>query len=713
MPLALDPAAVPPADHRAAAAGASPRPPEAQAPDAAAPAEARPLHARLQWVVFIVVAVCLLNALLVQQWAAREALVQQLARHNRESAAWLALALGSEGARSAEQRDAWLASHAAAAGLQLVQLRNAEGRVLWQQRADIQPASAPQFYTALLDLQAPPGLGTLRGADGKPAGTVLVSAQGGEAADALWRGLWQTALALTMLGGVVMLVAASASSRLRRALAQAVAQADAFRDGRCSRARLPSVPELRPLAESMNRLADRVQAMYEATAADLERLRQQAHLDALTGVLQRRHFIARLEQVLSGDQAAGRCGLLLLRLADLTGMNRRIGHAGADQVLRTIGQTLLSYPHRADGCFAGRLNGSDFALLLPVGAMAEETAATLVRSLRMPLVTLDGAAAVSAGAVELHGPCTAQQALALADDALCRAESQRPFTAVCLSDSHELTPYGEAMWQQRLALALEQGRVTLAEFPVCTADGRVLHLDCPLRLQVEPGGPYEPASRWLAQAARARLSAAIDERAIELALQAIDSDGRARCVNVSAQSLGFSDFMAAVSRRLEASPQAATRLWIDLPESLALDRPALVQEASRRWRPLGVYLGLEHAGEGLARISRLIDLGLDCVRIDARFIAGLSQPGAQPEAVSYLRGLVQLVQNVGLSITAEGVGCASDLALLWSLGFDAATGSALNIAPASNAAGQDTTPPAEAATSDSAATAEGTAGSLS
>lgn len=672
MPIALEPAAVHHADRRDAGASAA-----APAPEGAAQAGARPLHTRLQWVVFIVVAVCLLNALLVQQWAAREALVQQLARHNRESAAWLALGLGSEATRSPEQRDAWLVSHAAAARLQLVQLRNAEGRVIWEQHADIQPASAPDFYTALLDLQAPHGTAIVRGADGQPAGSVLVSAQGGDAADALWRGLWQTALALAMLGGVVMLVAASAATRLRRVLAQAVLQADAFRDGRCSRAELPSVPELRPLAESMNRLADRVQAMYEATAADLERLRQQAHLDALTGVLQRRHFMARLEQVLTGEQAGGHCGLLLLRLADLTGMNRRIGHAGADQVLRAIGQTLLSYPHRSDGCFAGRLNGSDFALLLPVGSMADETAATLVRSLRMPLVTLDGAAAVSAGAVELHGSCTVQQALALADEALCRAEAQRPFTSVCVSDSQQITPYGEAMWQQRLALALEQGRVMLAEFPVCTADGRVLHLDCPLRVQIEPGGAFEPASRWLPQAARARLSAAIDERAIELALQAIDSDGRARCVNVSAQSLSVSDFMAAVSRRLEASPQAATRLWIDLPESLALDRPALVQEASRRWRPLGVYLGLEHAGEGLARISRLIDLGLDCVRIDARFVAGLSEVGVQPVAISYLRGLVQLVQSVGLSITAEGVCSPADLAMLWSLGFDAATGPAL------------------------------------
>ena len=43
---------------------------------------------------------------------------------------------------------------------------------------------------------------------------------------------------------------------------------------------------------------------------------------------------------------------------------------------------------------------------------------------------------------------------------------------------------------------------------------------------------------------------------------------------------------------------------------MALARPALVRELSRRWRPLGVMLGLEHAGEALPRMPRLMDLGL-------------------------------------------------------------------------------------------------------
>ena len=75
----------------------------------------------------------------------------------------------------------------------------------------------------------------------------------------------------------------------------------------------------------------------------------------------------------------------------------------------------------------------------------------------------------------------------------------------------------------------------------------------------------------------------------------------------------------------------------------------------------------------------------------------MSAADAQPAAVRYLRGLVQLVQSVGLSITAEGVRSTSDLALLWSLGFDAATGSALGASLDADVASEDdvATEPAE------------------
>lgn len=437
---------------------------------------------------------------------------------------------------------------------------------------------------------------------------------------------------------------------------------------------------LRPLEDGVRRLLARQQALFDAQAAQLETLRLQAHSDGLTGLPNRRHFTATLESFLAADGAPAEAGLLLLRVCDLQGLNRRIGHAATDHVLQALAQALQAYPARIERCRAGRLNGSDFALLLPVGGLAAETAQTLVQALRGTIQRIDPMARLAAGGVELRAPMTGTHALALADAALARAEAgageQGASTTADEVDLDLSQPLGEASWLRRIGRALVQGQVALGAFPVRTPDGRQLHLDCPLRVQLAPDGPLEPASRWLALATRSRLCAAADEKALALALAAISRDGVSRCVNFAAQSVDSAEFVVAVSRRLEAEPSLACRLWIDLPEALALERPALVHELSRRWRPLGVMLGLEHAGEGLARIPHLADLGLDCVRIDGRFVNGIADAEAEP-ARRHLQGLVALVQAVGLQVTAEDVRSSEDLERLWSLGFDAATGPAL------------------------------------
>jgi EAL domain-containing protein (putative c-di-GMP-specific phosphodiesterase class I) len=298
------------------------------------------------------------------------------------------------------------------------------------------------------------------------------------------------------------------------------------------------------------------------------------------------------------------------------------------------------------------------------------------------LAQIDPAACVVVGLVELQGQSSAIQALALADAALSRAESDADLGSTePLADGAArlvMPSAGDESWQHRIGRALREDRVALGAFPVRTADGRQLHLDCPLRVQLSPDGPFEPASRWLAQAIRSRLCARVDDKALALALQAIARDGLSRCINMAAQSAAEPEFVAAVSRRLAAAPEAACRLWIDLPESLALERPLLVRELARRWRPLGAMLGLEHAGENLARIPRLIELGLDCVRIDSRFVNGISGPEADA-ARRYLKGLISLVQSMGLQVCAEGVRSTEDMGLLWEMGFDAATGPALQV----------------------------------
>ena len=528
------------------------------------------------------------------------------------------------------------------------------------------------------------------------AGGVLVSVLL-TAAAVLWLG------PVALVGAALLVGGGLAGARLvQRQVRAGVARLLAATLGQCSRRQemtdaMPgwlstplataSVALLQPLSNGLHQLLARQEALFLAQTTQLEALRQLAYSDGLTGLPNRRHFMATLDDLLAGEGAPAELGLLLIRVCDLQGMNQRIGHAAADHVLQALALSLQTYTGRIERCSAGRLNGADFALLLPVGGMAAETAQALVQALRGPITGIDPSAKVAAGGVELRSPLTGTRALALADAALAQAQAEANGSAVPQGPvgdpekTEPALPSGETSWQRHIARALVQGRVALGAFAVRTADGRQLHLDCPLRVQLLPDGPLEPASRWLSLVTRSRLCAAADEKGLALALDAIARDGVARCVNIAAQSVASAEFVTAITGRLQAEPSLACRLWIDLPEALALERPMLVRELSRRWRPLGVLLGLEHAGEGLTRIPQLIDLGLDCVRIDGRFVNGIAGPDAEP-ARRYLQGLVTLVQTVGLQVTAEGVRSADDLALLWGMGFDAATGPALANEPA-------------------------------
>lgn len=416
----------------------------------------------------------------------------------------------------------------------------------------------------------------------------------------------------------------------------------------------------------------RVRSALDAEAERLERLRQQAHADAVTGLPNRRHFIGRLGAAL-GQPGVPPAALLILRVSNLEASNRRVGHAAIDELLAALAEVVAAYPERVPGAFAGRLNGSDFALCLPVAGVAEETAHTLLGALRAAVGGHQAGFEMVVGAVDALQTQVAGEALAAADEALAQAESAGPFAVEVRSWAPEQpAPLGERAWRQRIEEALHEGRASLGAFPVRDAEGRLLHLESPLRVQFDAAGPFQVASRWLAMAARGRLLPVVDLAALDLALTAIANDGQPRCVHVAAASLDVAGFVGEVAQRLAEAGPAVRSLWIDVAEGPGLERvlPRL-REASAAWRRHGVNLGLEHAGASMTLLPRLGPLGLGHLKIDARHLRGVAADGAVRD---FAAGLAGLAHGLQWQLIAEGVDDADELAALWALGFDGATG---------------------------------------
>ena len=423
-------------------------------------------------------------------------------------------------------------------------------------------------------------------------------------------------------------------------------------------------------------------AAFDREIEQLEALRHEAHTDLASTLPNRRHFLGRLDTTLADPGAAG-AALLIVRVLHPDGLPRR--PEAVHRVVATIAGVLGAYPRHVPGAFAGRLNESDFGLCLPASGVADETAATLLRALRALPAAGSGAVELVIGGVDGLFDESVGSALAAADQALAHAEAAGPSCIeIHSAGERDEAPLGERAWRARIDEALADNRASLGEFPVQDRDGCLIHLECPLRVQLDVGGPFREARRWLAMASRGRLLPRVDLAALELALLAIARDGRPRCVHVSAASLLGAGFVGDVAQRLASSPAARGRLWLEVADGTTLARllPRL-REAGAAWRRHGVRLGIEHAGASMPSLARLAGIGLDHVKIEARFVRGAE---AEPTVRAFAGGLVALVHSLGLQVIAEGVDDERDLAALWSLGFDGATGPAITARAAGSAA---------------------------
>ncbi len=608
------------------------------------------------------------GALVIHTLAARDALQQQQDVRNRDAAAALALAL------SQQQGDAQALKAVAAAQFDLghyrrIRLLGADGQPVFDLQQATPQARTPEWFGQLLPMAAADG-SALVSAGWREVGTLSVAAHTAWAQESLWNASLQSA---SLLAGLALLAAALTAWMLRawqRPLQATVLQAQALARGQFIEARLPKLPELQALTRSMNTTVRRLRESFAGQAEQVAYLQRQAQLDALTGLPLRQQFIEFMDRRLAHHDGMG---LLMVRVTPLEQINDLHGREAADNVLRQVGLVLARYARSEPDSFAGRLAGPDLALLLPMAGMAADVAPSLLRALRDAVEPLNVGAQVCVAASDGLLAASAESALSLALPGLALADRA--------GGLHVAQPNlaGSAMaslaaWQAQIGSALTEQRTRLGEYPVLDPQGQLIHLECPLRLQLDPDGAFQPAAKWLPLARRCGLSPKVDQAAIGLALKAISLDMRPRAVNVELASLASPGFVDEVSAQLAAHPQAAKRLWVEWVETSSRGDWHAAAEATQHWRRHGVHIGVEHAGGAPEQLARLRDLGLDYVKVDARHLRGAAR---DPHVRAYALSLSGLIRLLGLKALAEGVDSSEDLAMLWQLGFDGATGTAL------------------------------------
>jgi diguanylate cyclase (GGDEF)-like protein len=153
---------------------------------------------------------------------------------------------------------------------------------------------------------------------------------------------------------------------------------------------------------------------------------RQAHVDPLTGIPNRRAFMAALDAALAGDGA-----LLFIDLDGFKGINDSFGHAAGDRLLIVVAERLSAGLRHGE--LVARLAGDEFVVLAPgLRSPAEltELANRVSTAFGAPIVLGDTATTVRAsiGTALFTAGQDCQEVLHRADAAMYRAkrEPQRP-----------------------------------------------------------------------------------------------------------------------------------------------------------------------------------------------------------------------------------------------------------------------------------------------
>jgi predicted signal transduction protein with EAL and GGDEF domain len=142
-------------------------------------------------------------------------------------------------------------------------------------------------------------------------------------------------------------------------------------------------------------------------------------------------------------------------------------------------------------------------------------------------------------------------------------------------------------------------------------------------------------------------------------------------VNLSPAQFMHGDVVNLVHSILLETGLAPGRLELEITEGVLIEDFDRGLALLRRLKALGVRISMDDFGSGYSSLSYLQAFPFDKIKIDRAFVINL---GKNPQSANIVRAVIDLGHGLEMSIVAEGVETAEQLAFLAQEGCDAVQG---------------------------------------
>lgn len=438
----------------------------------------------------------------------------------------------------------------------------------------------------------------------------------------------------------------------------------------------------RPVTDDRGRYKGYRGVGSDVTEAHLaeKRIQQLASYDTLTGLLNRQMFNERLElacnraaNLTSGQPAFA---LLLLDLDRFKAVNDDFGHATGDALLVIVGERLRKAVRETD--VVARLGGDEFAITLGSGSMGEAVgvAERLILELSQTIQIEENYVTVGASfgiAMYPGDGATPKDLLRNVDLALYSAKERQRGTYRFFEPGMIQAHQDQLALQADLQHAAATEQMHVVYQPIFDMQtGKIASVEALMRWNHPTRGAVPP-SVFIPLAEECGLISQIGEYVLDQACQAASHWPENICVSVNLSSIQFGrpELVSRITQSLQRSNVSPVRLELEITESTWLAPTQQTLAHLKALDHLGVQVVMDDFGTGYSSLSSLQEFQFDGLKIDAKFIRDLEQ---NTKTAAIVRTIARLAAEVGMSLTAEGVETADQLAILHACGVKRAQG---------------------------------------
>ena len=430
--------------------------------------------------------------------------------------------------------------------------------------------------------------------------------------------------------------------------------------------------------QELSRLNDSLEERIHKRTRELQqmntRVMHQAMHDPLTGLPNRSLIMERLWQSIRyAHRHSKMVAVFMLDLNRFKEVNDTLGHPVGDQVLIEVSKRIPTVLRETDTI--GRLGGDEFVIILPETTQKD---AMLVADKVMEQFSIgfdiDGhhlsiGTSIGIALYPDHSeiPDTLIQR---ADIAMYVAKKQPNQHVAIYNESEDHHSLSRLLLVSDLKQAIENDKLTIQFQPqIDLQTNRICGAEALCRWNHPTQGFISPEI-FIPMAEDAGLIKALTNRVLEAVVRhynewkAQGMDIRL-AINLSMGNLVDADLITRIEQIIENQEMEAQSLKLEITESMIMSDPERVTEMLSASTFKDVNISIDDFGTGYSSLSHLKRLPVNEVKIDKSFIFNMANDNDDSTIV---QTIIQLAENMGLSVVAEGVEDQKTAEMLQDLG---------------------------------------------